>query len=107
MDTTKFKDFLKHNWFFVIFAGTFAFMGLKICVEDIIIERNGITVSVKVEYYDKIRFSKGGRQTVSRGFYYVNYRKHSCFSREILPIGSTFKIKYNPNNPEVYRRVEE
>ena len=106
MFTTKFKDFFKHNWFFFIFAGWFLYMTIEVFVEDFIVERSGITVSVKVEYYDRVRVNKGSK-TVSRGFYYINYKQYSCFSWEILPIGSTFKIKYNPKNPEVYRRVEE
>ena len=82
-------------------------MTFKTCSEDIIVERSGITVSVKVEYYDKVLVNKSGMQRVSRGYYYVNYRRYSCFSWKILPIGSTFQIKYNPKNPEVYRRIEE
>ena len=49
----------------------------------------------------------GATKTLSRGYYYVDNKRYKCYSVGVIPIGSTFKIKYNPRDPEEWRFVEE
>jgi len=33
-------------------------------------------------------------------YYYVNGKEYKCSIERIIPVGTEFKIKYNPKNPE-------
>ena len=106
MNKIKFKEYLKKEWFWIILFGGFAFFTLKNCQNDTIIERNGVMVTVTVEHYDRKPFSRAG-EIMSVGYYYVENKRYRCSCRYKIPKGSTFKIKYNPKNPEVWRCIEE
>lgn len=103
----KIKLFFKNHWFFSIVIGYFLFTGLRYCKELIIIERNGVIVTVAVRSYDRKSFNKSRMRTVSVGYYYVNNRKYECFYRHEIPKDSTFRIKYNPQNPEKWHCIDE
>lgn len=106
MNKIENKKFLNRNWFWIIIIGFIAFFNLRLCKDDMSIEKNGVIVSVTVEYYDRKSFNRK-MKTVSGGYYCVNNKRYKCFYKYEIPKGSTFKIKYNPRNPEVWRFIDE
>lgn len=102
MYTIILKEYLKKNWFWLIVIGCFTFSFIRVCINDEIIEKNGKVVTVNVEFYKHTR-----NDIMSGGFFYVDNKRYKCFYKNKVPLGSTFKIKYNPKNPAVWRCVEE
>ena len=106
MGFNKVFELIKSNWKIILFIGIIVYLVSKGCIEDNYIEKNGIAVTVTVEYYDRKSFNRR-MQTESGGYYYVDNKRYKCFYRYEIPKGSTFKIKYNPRDPEEWRFVEE
>ncbi len=102
MTMIKYKEFLKGNWFWVILIGFIVYFFISISIDDKIIEKNGKIATITVEYYKHNRNSK-----VAGGYFYVKNKRYEYHYRYNLPLGSTFKIKYNPDAPEMYRQIDE
>ena len=107
MGFNKVFESIKSNWKIILLIGIIVYLVSKGCIEDNYIEKNGIAVTVVVKFYDRLLFNKSGMKTVSGGYYYVDNKRYKCFYRYEIPKGSTFKIKYNPKEPEEWRFVEE
>ncbi len=108
MNKSNVKKFLKRNWFWIVVIGLLAVLTLKNYKDNIDLESSGVTVSIRVEFYSREALHRGGAtKTLSRGYYYVDNKRYKCHSVGVIPKGSTFKIKYNPKNPEDWRLVEE
>jgi hypothetical protein len=71
------------------------------------VEKHGIVTNAVVRYYDKMSDAKHGTYTISVGFYRVNNKSYMFNYEGIIPIDSTVKIKYYPEDPKIYRVVEE
>lgn len=98
MDKTKFKEYLKRNWFWILVIGYFVYFFISFSIDDKIIEKNGKIATVTVEFY---------KRGVACGYFYVNNKRYEYHYRYNLPLGSTFKIKYNPDDPKTYRQIDE
>jgi|GEM_PF-1819482 len=108
MNKSDVKKFLKRNWSWIVIIVFLAIISLKNYKDNIDLENSGVTVSVRVEFYSREALHRGGAtKTLSRGYYYVDNKRYKCHSVAVIPKGSTFKIKYNPKNPEDWRLVEE
>lgn len=108
MNKSDVKKFLKRNWSWIVIIVFLAILSLKNYKDNIDLENSGLIVSVTVEYYSRESLRRGGAtKTLSRGYYYVDNKRYKCYSVGVIPIGSTFKIKYNPRDPEEWRFVEE
>jgi len=102
MDRTKFKEYLKRNWFWILVIGYFVYFFISFSIDDKIIEKNGKIAIVTVEFYKHDR-----NRVVAGGFFYVKNNRYEYHYRNKLPLGSTFKIKYNPDDPKTYRQIDE
>lgn len=101
-------EFFKSNWLWIIIIGYFTFLILKYHKDNIDMENSGVTVSVTVEYHSRESLDRAGViKTISIGYYYINDQRYRCHTVGVFPIGSTFKIKYNPKNPEEWQSVKK
>ena len=92
----------------IIIGLFFAYLILSRLFEDNHIRNNGIELSVKITVCQKeylISGKRHGMTWLSSGYYYVNGEEYKCSFERIVPIGSEFKIKYDPRNPERWRPV--
>jgi hypothetical protein len=92
----------------IIIGFVYAYILADSLFEDKYIKDNGIEISVKVTVcqLEHIRSGKRhGKQWLSSGYYYVNGKKNKCSIERIIPLGTEFKIRYDPRKPERFRLV--
>ena len=76
----------------------------------LVINKFGIETEVTVSFSGKKRMGIGGSSSyrnVSFGYYSVSGKKYKAYALDVLPVGSTFKIKYNPIWPSRYNNIKE
>ncbi len=83
-----------------------AYNGIKVCIEDMLVEKYGVVTGAVVLYHKNL-YDRDGKETVSVGFYKVNYRRLRIYYHKVIPIDSTFKVKYYPKKPKIARIYEE
>lgn len=103
----KALKFIKNYWLILLVFSYLFFNFIKLFIEDKKVEKHGIITNAVVRYYEKISDAKRGTYTISVGFYRVKNKPYRCNYEGIIPIDSTFKVKYYPNNPEIARIVDE
>ena len=98
----EFKDYLKRNWFWILVIGYFLYSVIRLDLEARYIEKNGEIATITVEFHKHI-----GRSLVAGGYFYVKNKRYEYCYQHNLPLGSTFKIKYNPESPEDFCQIDE
>jgi len=100
---------MRGTYISLIIIGLFiAYLIISNFYEDNYIKNNGIEITVKIAVCQKEHLRSGrrnGKAWRSSGYYYVNGKEYKCSYERIIPIGTEFKIKYNPKNPERSRLV--
>ena len=93
----------------LIIIGLFiAYLVVSDLFRDNYIKNNGIEITVKIAVCQEEHLISGkryGMTWLSSGYYYVNGKEYKCSFERIVPIGTEFKIKYNPKDPERWRPV--
>jgi hypothetical protein len=102
----KVFKFIVKNWF-ILLISYFLFVFVDSSIEDFKVEKYGVETNAVVQYYDKMSHAKIGTITYSVGFYRVDNKSYMCVKEGVIPINSTFKVKFYPKNPKIYRVVEE
>ena len=100
---------MRGTYISLIIIGLFiAYLILSSLFEDNYIKNNGIEITVKIAVCQEEYLISGkryGMTWLSSGYYYVNGKEYKCSFERIVPIGTEFKIKYNPKDPERWRPV--
>lgn len=92
----------------IIIGLFFAYLILSDLFRNNYIRNNGTELSVKIavcQLEHIVNAKHYGMTWVSSGYYYVNGKEYKCSFERIIPIGTEFKIKYDPRNPERSRLV--
>ncbi|MFM2292980.1 MAG: hypothetical protein RIS29_2793 [Bacteroidota bacterium] len=106
MKRTIIVEFFYSNWKLLSFVVIVVFIFAKGCIEENYIDEHGVLVNVvTVGYENHIK----GKSTFYEafGYYRVNNIDYKCYNENNIPVGSIFRVKYNPKNPSHWRNAEE
>lgn len=101
----------KRDWSWIkifLILGIGLFFLAKSVLKDRYIQQEGITTIVVVSFYERVKPMGKGQSftTYSFGHFKVGYRNYKAYTDTLAPIGTKFEIKYNPKNPEEWRRIQ-
>ncbi len=82
------------------------FFFIKSCCEDRYIQQEGIKKTVTVSHYKRVKSGKTSTTTYSFGYFRVGLKQYIAYTDTLTPIGTKFEIKYNPKDPNEWRRTK-